>query len=59
MDVKVWDEGVSWSCLPQGVISMVLTGAASMNSFWALAALALLSAILFFFSEIRCSMDCF
>ena len=47
MQVKLWDEGVSWSCLPQAVISMVFLGASAFNSWWVLAGLGLLLTLLF------------
>ena len=48
MQVKLWDEGVSWSCLPHAVISLICAAAAGINEWWICGIFGILIAILCF-----------
>ena len=48
MQPKLWDEGMSWSCLPHAVSSLICTGAAIINEWWICGVVGTLSSVLFF-----------
>ena len=51
MQPKLWDEGMSWSCLPQAVVCLICAAAAGINEWWVCGIVGILSSVLFFMAR--------
>ena len=54
MPLKLWDEGVSWFCLPHAVIALIGTGATAINEWWVCGVAGTLISGLFFMHRKGC-----